>query len=74
MELRPSYVKTAPGKVVAVWLLVITEQVIYICMLSSAFDTSINYIGCSHLKPALCCLVCNPHRLCFRASSMDAGV
>lgn len=74
MGLRPSCVKTAPRKVVAVRLFVITEQVIYICILSSAFDTSLDFFGRLLLKAASHCLVCNPHRLRFRASSVDAGV
>lgn len=76
MGLRPSCVKTAPRKVVAVRLLfMITEQVIYICILSSsAFDTSLDFFGRLLLKAASHCLVCNPHRLRFRASSVDAGV
>lgn len=45
MGLRPSCVKTAPRNVVAVRLFMITEQVIYICILSSAFDTSPNSLA-----------------------------
>lgn len=71
---RPSRVKTAPRKVVAVRLFLITEQVIYLCRLSSVFDTSLHFFGRLLLKAASHCLVCSPHRLCFRASSVDAGV
>lgn len=45
MGLRPSCVKTAPRNVVAVQLFMITEQVIYICILSSACDTSPNSLA-----------------------------
>lgn len=75
MGLKPSCVKTAPGKVVAEQLFMITEQVIRICILTSVFDTSLNsFSRFSLLKAASCCLVCSPHRLHFRASSAEAGV
>lgn len=74
MGLRPSCVKTAPRKVVAVRLFMITEQVIYKCILSSAFDTSLDFFSRLRSKAASHCLVCNPHRLRFGASSVDAGV
>lgn len=49
MGLWPSCVKTAPRKV-AVWLFMITEQVIYICIFSSPFDTPLNSFGRLLLK------------------------
>lgn len=49
------------------------ELVIYICILSSVFDTSLNFFFWPlAFKSALHCLVCSPHRLSFRASSVDA--
>lgn len=50
MGLCPSCVKTAPRKV-AVWLFMITEQVIYICIFSNVFDTPpLNFSGRLLLK------------------------
>ena len=49
MGLWPSCVKTAPRKVAVRWF-VITEQVIYICIFSSAFDTPLDFFGRSLLK------------------------
>lgn len=60
MGLRPSCVKTAPRKVVAVRLFMITEQAIYICILSSAFDTSLDFFGRLLLKAGLALLGMQP--------------
>lgn len=49
MGLWPSCVKTAPRKA-AVRLFVITEQVIYICIFSSVFDTPLDFFGRLLLK------------------------
>lgn len=49
MGLWPSCVKTAPRKA-AVWLFMITEQVIYICIFSSLFDTPLDFFGRLLLK------------------------
>ena len=52
----------------------ITEQVIYICIFSSVFDTPSRLLRSLAFKAAIYCLVCNPHRLSFRASSVEAEV
>lgn len=46
---QPSCVKTAPRKV-SVWLFAIIEQVNYICIFSSVFDTPLDFFGRSLLK------------------------